>query len=207
MVGCAFVLVAFPLESAQWSGNASFGDAWRAIFDATTSRIDALAQATPLDVAGTLAHEGLTRDELARDPRYAAANAGAWATLAFAWLAGGMYLLARRVIRWQVPAALIATVVVATLLFWLVDPDRNPSPLVELATGALVFGAFFVATDPATGSATPRGRLVFGAGVALLALAIRRWGTYPDGLAFAVLAMNAAVPLIDRATRAKGDVE
>jgi electron transport complex protein RnfD len=68
-------------------------------------------------------------------------------------------------------------------------------------SGALVFAAFFIATDPVSGCTTPRGRLVFGAGVALLTLAIRRWGGFPDGVAFAVLLMNAAAPLIDRLAR------
>ncbi|MND07909.1 Na(+)-translocating NADH-quinone reductase subunit B [compost metagenome] len=64
-----------------------------------------------------------------------------------------------------------------------------------------MLGAFFIATDPVTGCASPRGRLLFGAGVGLITLVIRRWGGYPDGFAFAVLLMNMAAPLIDRYTR------
>ncbi|MGK7294492.1 MAG: RnfABCDGE type electron transport complex subunit D, partial [Candidatus Wenzhouxiangella sp. M2_3B_020] len=80
-------------------------------------------------------------------------------------------------------------------------PDTNPSPPQHIFSGALVLAAFFIATDPVSGCSTMRGRLVFGAGVALLTLAIRRFGGYPDGVAFAVLLMNMAVPMIDRLTR------
>ena len=68
-------------------------------------------------------------------------------------------------------------------------------------SGALVIGAFFIATDPVSGCASPRGRMLFGAGVGIITLAIRRWGGYPDGVAFAVLLMNMVAPLIDRYTR------
>ena len=84
---------------------------------------------------------------------------------------------------------------------WLIDPGSNPSPLQHVFSGALVVGAFFIATDPVSGCTSNRGRLIFGAGVAVLTLVIRRWGGYPDGVAFAVLLMNMAAPLIDRYTR------
>jgi electron transport complex protein RnfD len=73
--------------------------------------------------------------------------------------------------------------------------------LFDVLAGAVLLGAFFIATDPVSGCTSDRGRLVFGAGVGLLTLVIRRWGGYPDGLAFAVLLMNMAAPLIDRFTR------
>ena len=88
-----------------------------------------------------------------------------------------------------------------TLPFWLYDPDLHPLPLQHVFSGALVLAAFFIATDPVSGCTTPRGRLWFGAGVAVLTLAIRRWGAFPDGVAFAVLLMNCAAPWIDAHTR------
>ena len=84
---------------------------------------------------------------------------------------------------------------------WLLDPAGHPAPLFDLVSGAVLLGAFFIATDPVSGCASPRGRLLFGAGVGLFTLVIRRWGGYPDGVAFAVLLMNMAAPLIDRFTR------
>ena len=198
MVGYVVVLVAFPLELSRWSAPGSapgFVDAIAAIFG-DAARLDALAQATPLDAAREALLAGRTLGE-----RAVGGTSWAWPSIALAYAAGGAYLLARRVIHWQVPVALLATVVLVTAPGWLVDPDRHLSPLAELAHGAIVLAAFFIATDPVSGAATPRGRLVFGAGVALIALAIRRWGAYPDGVAFAVLVMNATVPLLDRTTR------
>ncbi|NIV21754.1 MAG: electron transport complex subunit RsxD, partial [Gammaproteobacteria bacterium] len=75
---------------------------------------------------------------------------------------------------------------------WLVDSGSNPQPLQHLFSGGLILGAFFIATDPVTGCTSPRGRLLFGLGVGVTTLVIRRWGGYPDGIAFAVLLMNMA---------------
>src|SRR5690606_33499466 len=111
------------------------------------------------------------------------------------------FLLYKRVIHWQVPTATLGTVILLTLPFWLAEPDVHPFPLQHVFSGALVLAAFFIATDPVSGCTTPRGRLIFGAGVAVITLAIRRWGSYPDGVAFAVLLMNAAAPWIDLHTR------
>lgn len=197
MVGYVVVLVAFPLEVTRWPAMDAAG--FRATVDAIfgAGDIDAIAQATPLDAVRQLAASGRTLAEARADPRLAPG----WGWLALAYAAGGAYLLARRVIHWQVPTAVLGTVLALTLPAWLADTDLEPSPLEHLSYGALVLGAFFIATDPVTGSATPRGRLVFGFGVAVLALAIRRWGAYPDGVAFAVLLMNGAAPLIDRYTK------
>ena len=86
-------------------------------------------------------------------------------------------------------------------IMYLVDPGTNPSPGFHLFSGATILCAFFIATDPVSGCTSPRGRLIFGAGVGIITLLIRRWGGYPDGVAFAVLLMNMAAPLIDRYTR------
>jgi electron transport complex protein RnfD len=109
--------------------------------------------------------------------------------------------LYRRIISWHVPVAVLVTALLFSSITWLADPATFPSPAVDLLSGALVLGAFFIATDPVSGCTSDRGRLVFGAGVAILTLVIRRWGGYPDGVAFAVLLMNMAAPLIDRYTR------
>jgi electron transport complex protein RnfD len=80
------------------------------------------------------------------------------------------------------------------------DPGAYSSPLFHLFSGATMLGAFFIATDPVSAATSDRGRLIYGAGVGVLAYIIRAWGGYPDGVAFAVLLMNASVPLIDRYT-------
>jgi electron transport complex protein RnfD len=124
-----------------------------------------------------------------------------WEWIANWYAAGGLWLLWRRIISWHVPVTMIGCVLALGLISYLVDPGSNPAPLQHVFSGALLVGAFFIATDPVSGCASNRGRLIFGAGVGLITLAIRRWGGYPDGVAFAVLLMNMAVPLIDRYTR------
>jgi len=207
MAGYAVVLVCFPFELSQWlppRGLADtalgFGDVLHAVFAGALPQPhawDAIAQATPLDTVRSLASEMRTIEEIRHDPLFGDFGGRGWEWIANWYAIGGIYLLWRRVIHWQVPVAVLGTVVLLTLPAWLSDPGTNPFPLQHVFSGALVLGAFFIATDPVTGCTTPRGQLVFGAGVALLTLAIRRWGAYPDGLAFAVLLMNCAAPWID----------
>ena len=120
------------------------------------------------------------------------------------WLAiGGIYLLYRRVISWHIPVAMLVGISVISLTTWLIAPEITGSPLFHLVSGGTMLGAFFIATDPVSGSTTVKGKVVFGAGVGLLTYIIRVWGGYPDGVAFAVLIMNMLVPLIDYYTQPK----
>lgn len=203
MAGCAFVLVAFPGAVATWPAEAvGLADAARAIFATMPGAgVDTLASATPLDAVRQLAAQALRLPEVHDSPLYEHSRAGIWAGIAAAYALGGLYLLWRRVIGWQAPVGVIAGTVLLTLPFWLLDAERHPSPLQHLGSGGLMLAAWFIATDPVSGCTSPRGRLIFGVGVAAFTLAIRRWGHYPDGVAFAVLLMNALAPLIDRVTR------
>lgn len=194
MVGYALVLVAFTRELSGWppldvpippgallDGVFGGGVPW-----------DAMAQATPLDTL---------RDQLGQGRTVAEAQAGddgrsAW--LALAWTLGGLWLLQQRVIHWHVPVGVLAGVLAVSLPLWLYDTGRHASPWFHLTHGALALGAFFIATDPVSGAATPRGRLLFGAGVGAMTVLVRTFGAYPDGVAFGVLLMNACAPLLDR---------
>ena len=124
-----------------------------------------------------------------------------WINAAF--LAGGLWLLFRRLVDWRIPVALLLSMLLISGLFWLIDPAHYLSPLFHLFAGATMLGAFFIATDPVTASTTPVGRIIFGAGCGLLIYVIRSWGGYPDGVAFAVLLMNLAAPLIDHFSQPK----
>jgi len=95
------------------------------------------------------------------------------------------------------PVAFLVTLATIATLFWLVNPAKFASPLFHLASGGAMLAAFFIVTDPVTGATTPRGKLIFAAGVALLAYLIRTFGAFPEGIAFAVLLMNLCVPIID----------
>ena len=116
-------------------------------------------------------------------------------------LLGGLVLLRRGIIRWQIPVGFIGSVFVVTGVCRLVDPAHFASPLHHVLNGGLVLGAFFMATDMVTSPVTRRGMLIFGVGCGLITAVIRLWGGYPEGVSFAILLMNAATPLIDRFTR------
>lgn len=209
MVGFAVVLVCFPLELSRWPAaldpatSIGWGDALRtiALGIAPAPGWDAMAQPTPLDALRIEASKGLSLGEILAQPAFGAVGGRGWESIALAYALGGAALLWLRIIPWQVPTAVLGTVLLLSLPFHLFDPDLHPPPLQHLASGGLMLAAFFIATDPVSGCTTPRGRLLFGAGVALLTLAIRRWGAYPDGVAFAVLLMNCAAPWIDLHTR------
>jgi len=206
MVGYAIVLLCFPREMALWlspltSETVSLGTALDAVFRGIAPQDwDTISSATPLDTIRTLSLKDLTLPEIRSNPLFGDFGGRGWEWIANAYALGGFYLLWRRVIRWQVPAGVLGCTILLSVPFWLSDPDRHPFPLVHVFSGGLMLAAFFIATDPVTGCSTPRGRLLFGAGVGAITLAIRRWGDYPDGVAFAVLLMNCCAPLLDRWT-------
>lgn len=211
MVGFAAVIVAFPMDLSQWlaprelsPGLPGLWQTAQAIFTGTLPDAlswDALSQATPLDALKTGVAENRLVTEIRDAPIFGDFGGLGWEWIANFYALGGLWLVYRRVISWHVPVAVLATVVLISTPMWLAGPDINPSPPQHIFSGALVLAAFFIATDPVSGCSTMKGRLFFGAGVAVFTLAIRRFGGYPDGVAFAVLLMNMAAPLIDRLTR------
>lgn len=211
MVGYVVCLVSFPREMTAWLPPVSLADAsigigetLRAIFTGTAPGglgWDAVTQATPLDTLKTGVDHGQTVSEIRNAPIFGDFGGLGWEWIANWFALGGLWLMWRRVISWHVPVATLGSVIVLGLVAYVVDPGSSPSPLQHVFSGALVLGAFFIATDPVTGCTSTIGRLWFGAGVGVITLAIRRWGGYPDGVAFAVLIMNMAAPLIDRFTR------
>ncbi|WP_306304572.1 RnfABCDGE type electron transport complex subunit D [Methylogaea oryzae] len=112
-------------------------------------------------------------------------------------LAGGVWLLHRKVITWHIPVSLLGTVFVLAAFAHLANGERYPGPLFHLASGGVMLTAFFIATDYVTSPNSRTGQLIFGAGCGLLIYVIRTFGGYPEGAGFAVLLMNAATPLID----------
>lgn len=210
MVGVAAVIIAFPLDFSLWLAPRSLSpglpglvDTARAILTGQTTHLafDAITRATPLDLLRSGGMDQLRIPEIRQDAVFSRFGAAGWDWIVLAYLAGGLYLIARGVIRWQAPVGVLAATLLIASLLWLSGTDVHPSPGLQLFAGSLVLAAFFIVTDPVSGSATPRGRLLFGIGVALITLAIRQWGGFPDGVAFGVLMMNMFVPLIDRYTQ------
>lgn len=122
-------------------------------------------------------------------------------TSALMILAGGLMLIATRTITWHIPLSIIATTAVLASVFHYIDPARYPDATFHLTSGALMFCAFFIATDYVTSPTVPVAQLIYGAGMALLIFIIRTWAAFPEGVGFAVLLMNACTPLIDHFIR------
>ncbi|WP_435945242.1 electron transport complex subunit RsxD [Dryocola sp. BD586] len=219
MVGYVVLLIAFPVQMTSWLPPQSiaatvpgFTDVLHVIFTGSTAAgdtmtqlrigVDGISQATPLDTFKTGIHAGRQAADLLNTPIYGGVLAGlGWQWVNVAFMAGGVFLLWRGTIRWHIPASFLLTLTLCATLGWLLAPEKCVSPAVHLFSGATMFGAFFILTDPVTASTTNRGRLLFGALAGLLVWLIRTWGGYPDGVAFAVLLANITVPLIDYYTR------
>lgn len=211
MVGYVLLLLSFPLEMTTWLPALSlsdnplgFVDAFQLIFYGETTTglsLDAVSGATPLDTMKTQIGLQIAPELVSKQNLFGYFGGIGWEWINAWFLLGGLFLLYRRVISWQVPVAMLATLFILSSITQLFAPDITGSPLFHLFSGGTMIGAFFIATDPVSGSTTPYGRLLFGAGVGALTYIIRIWGGYPDGVAFAVLLMNMLVPLIDYYTQ------
>jgi electron transport complex protein RnfD len=213
MVGYVFLLISFPVEMTQWipprmgdidyqhlSGVANLNYAFTGRLPSALD-IDALTRATPLDLVKEGLRSARTFSELRGGSLFGDFGGRGWEWVANLIAVGGLYLLYTGTIRWQIPVAVLAGLLVPATGLYLLDTSQYAAPGFHLFSGAAMLAAFFIATDPVSAAATNRGRLVYGAGIGLLTYMIRTWGGYPDGAAFAVLLMNGAVPLIDRYTR------
>ena len=206
MVGYVILLISFPLQMSSWAPPRPLAgevpgllDALRACF--LPASYDAVTMATPLDLLRQ--NEGQLLADLWQEHAQLGAFAGVgwnWVNLAF--LAGGAYLLYRRIFTWHAPLGMLAALTLCAALFY--DGGSSASggsPLFHLFSGATMFGAFFIITDPVSSAVSNRGRLLFGALIGVLVYTIRVLGNYPDAVAFAVLTLNFAAPFIDHYTQ------
>ncbi|MEB0045051.1 MULTISPECIES: RnfABCDGE type electron transport complex subunit D [unclassified Pseudomonas] len=201
MLGFALVLVTFAQQMTHWPashGMDLLGGLQQVFGFSIGQAPDAWVQATALD--SLRINKSLTVEELfAGNPAFGhfGGRGAEWVNLAF--LAGGVFLLQRRVFSWHAPVGMLASLFVASLLCWNGSgSDSHGSPLFHLLTGASMLGAFFIVTEPVSGAKSAGAKLLFGVGVGLLTYLIRTWGGYPDGVAFAVLLMNLCVPTLER---------
>jgi len=183
MVGRAFVMIAFASVLAA----AGYQDAG--------SAVDAVTQATPMD---TFKQTGVVTPLSALF--FGLTNGSLGETSALACLIGGLFLCIRRTASWEIPAGVILAVAVLGGIANLVNPDAAWTVLHHLLGGSLLFGAFFIATDPVSSPLTPKGKFIFGVGVGALIMLLRLFSGYPEGVMFAVLLMNGLTPLINRWT-------
>ncbi len=181
MVGRAFVMIAFAGVMAA-SG-----------YESIHTGIDALTQATPLN-----AFKQMGISTPLRDLFFGFTNGSPGEISALACLTGGIYLCIRRTASWEIPAGIIAVVIVMAGLTNVLGDAPDWTILHHLFSGALLFGAFFIATDPVTSPLTAKGKFIFGAGIGFFIMVLRLFSGYPEGVMFAVLLMNALTPLINR---------
>ena len=213
MVGYVVLLVSFPVEMTHWVPPRMGDLDYHALTfleqaDYTflgrvpsSVDVDALTRATPLDLVKEGVRSGHSFLEIRGGALFGDFGGRGWEWVANLIAVGGLYLLYAGAIRWHIPVAVLGGLLLPATLFSFIDAARYASPGFHLFSGASMLGAFFIATDPVSAAATARGRLIYGTGIGLLTYVLRTWGSYPEGMAFAVLLMNATVPLIDRYTR------
>jgi electron transport complex protein RnfD len=187
-----FLLVSYPTYMTHW-------EAPQGLFG-----VDAVTGPTPLGMVKEGLLQGQTVPQIMSDnglsySQMLFANIGGTAgeVCALALLAGFVYLLVRRVIRPHITLSIWATVALVSLIFWLASPDRFTDPLFNLLTGGMILGSCFMATDYVTSPMSVKGGIIFGIGIGFITMMIRYFGSYPEGMSFAILIMNAFVPLLN----------
>ena len=187
ITGRVFLLLSFPAAMTDWTVPAGF-----------ISTVDAFSGATLLgqvNILGPAAADKLVNLQTL----FHNIGGSAGEISALALLAGWIYLLVRRVIKPWITLSIFATVAIVAGIFHLADPAAYTGPLFNLLTGGVILGACFMATDYVTSPMSNWGGVIFGVGIGFIVMMIRYFGSYPEGMSFAILLMNMAVPLIDRA--------
>lgn len=193
LAGRVFLFISFPVQMTSWPKPQ-----FLKFFNG-----DVETAATTL---GILKHLG--KEETPQLPNYFQMFVGdiggcLGEVSAVALLLGLFYMLYRRIITWHIPFYYVSTVFIITGIFWLITDDIRIEPVTQLLSGGLLLGAFFMATDYATSPMTRKGQIIFAVGCGILTVIIRKYSAYPEGVSFAILIMNAFVPLIDRYTSQK----
>ena len=193
IAGRVFLLISFPTYMTDWTKPAGF---------ISSAAVDAYSGATPLGVVaenGVGALEGMDYMQML----FVNIGGSAGELSVIALLIGFVYLLARRVIKPYITLSIWATVAVFAGIFWLINPAEFTDPVFNLLTGGLMLGSIFMATDYVTSPMSAWGGVIFGAGIGLITMLIRYFGAYPEGVSFAILIMNAMVPLINKVCHTK----
>jgi electron transport complex protein RnfD len=194
LVGRVFLFVSFPVQMTMYPEPIQH---WFRYTDATTG-------STPLSIVKEGMRDGETiPDIMTKIPDYIDLFLGkiggsSGEIAAFALLLGLIYLLSRKIITIHIPLSIILTVTIFSGILWIADPIKYADPLFHLLSGGLLLGAIFMATDYVTSPMTPKGMWIYGTGIGIITVLIRVFGSYPEGVQFAILTMNAFVPLINK---------
>lgn len=187
LVGRVFLLLAFPVAMTS--------------FPSPTP--DAMSGATPLAFVKEALKRGQTVSDIMPQISYSdlllgfkAGSMGEIAALLL--LLGFAYLLYRKVITWHIPVFVLGSMALFSGILWGINSQAYMSPMFQLLTGGAILGAVYMATDYVTSPMSTRGMAIYGIGIGVITILIRVWGAYPEGISFAILIMNAVVPLINK---------
>ncbi len=193
LVGRVFMLISFPVQMTSWPVPSGF----------STGYTDAVTGATPLAVIKEGIKNGESLSQLMEkvpttiNMLLGKMGGSMGEVAALALLIGFGWMLYKKIITWHIPVSILATVAVFTTILWLVNPEKNADPVFHLLSGGILLGAIFMATDYVTSPMSKKAMLLFGFGIGVLTVIIRVFGAYPEGVSFAILIMNAFVPLMN----------
>jgi electron transport complex protein RnfD len=199
LVGRVFLLISFPVQMTSWPVP----------FASRLQFLDATTGATPLAIIKEGVDAGMPISELmSQIPSYTNLLLGGLGGCvceisAIGLIIGFVYMLWKKIITWHTPISMLATIVVFTGVLWLINPEKYMDPLFHLLTGGVMLGAFYMATDYVTSPMTKKGMLIYGVGIGVITVVIRVFGSYPEGVSFAILIMNGFVPLMNKYIKPK----
>ena len=193
LVGRVFMLISFPVQMTSWPIPAGL----------KTGYTDAITGATPLAIIkeGIKNGESLSQliEKVPTTLQMFLGNMGGsmGEVSAIALLIGFVYLLLKKVITWHIPVSIIVSITVLTSILRIINPEVNADPMFHILAGGVLLGAIFMATDYVTSPMNPKTMIIYGCGIGILTVIIRVYGAYPEGVSFAILIMNAFVPLMN----------
>lgn len=218
MAAYVMLLVSFPIQMTSWQPplalmnteldfiNTLFTIFTQYSFDGYTveqlrTSIDGFTMATPLDTLKTDLTMGLTVGESFNKSVFGDYFSFGWEWINTGFLLGGIFLIFKKAIPWEIPVSFLVSLWLCSFIAYVINPDGNPSTFFHWFSGASMIAAFFILTDPVSGATSFKGRILFAALAGFLVFIIRKFGGYPDAVAFAVLLCNMSAPLIDQFTR------
>ncbi|MGD9993875.1 MAG: RnfABCDGE type electron transport complex subunit D [Salinivirgaceae bacterium] len=198
LVGRVFLLISFPVQMTSWPVPKGFA----------TGYADSITGATPLALVKEGVGNGEKISEMIGIPQhmelfYGHMGGSMGEVSAIALLLGFAFMLYRKIITWHIPVFLIGTIFAFTGILNLSNPEKFADPVFHILTGGVMLGAIFMATDMVTSPMNPKGMAIFAIGIGVITVLIRIFGAYPEGISFAILIMNAFVPIINRYIKPK----
>lgn len=192
--GRIFLLISFPVQMTSWPVPLQL----------PMQYTDALTGATPLGILKEGIRNGDSISHIMNQipdsmHLFLGQMGGSLGEVsALALIIGFAWLLYKKIITWHIPVTIVATIYMFTGILWILDPATNATPIFHILTGGVLLGAIYMATDLVTSPMTRKGMVIYAMGIGIITVVIRRFGIYPEGVSFAILIMNAAVPLINK---------